>query len=334
MTGFKKAVKFEAKGRAALIGPAGSGKSFTMLIMARLLAGPTGRIAAIDTEHGSLSKYADIFDFDVIELSSFSPGNFLSSLKLAEKEKYDVFCCDSLSHFWVGKDGALEFVDTALLKAKAKANGRADDMAGWKEFRPHEREMVDAMIASSCHILCTMRTKNAYEMQTGSDGRKRRVKIGLSPVQREGLEYEFDFVGMMDDENTLIVDKTRCTVYAGKALSKPRADDFLLFRDWLAGAARTEQPKAEAPPKADLGTVTITGEIEKAAKTQQGWWFEISGGIKLLAPLSVNCDDLRGRNGWEATVKAYECLSPSNHTYYKLHEIVSVQELAKQEHTA
>src|SRR5437016_2786217 len=61
---FTKAVKYNAKGRVALIGPAGGGKSFTALVLARALAGPTGKIAAIDTEHGSLSKYADLFDFD------------------------------------------------------------------------------------------------------------------------------------------------------------------------------------------------------------------------------------------------------------------------------
>src|ERR1700683_2729581 len=77
---FTKAVKYADKGRVALIGPPGSGKSYTMLLLARALAGPSGRIAAIDTEHGSLSKYADIFDFDVIELDTFSPETFTDSL--------------------------------------------------------------------------------------------------------------------------------------------------------------------------------------------------------------------------------------------------------------
>ena len=139
---FRKAVKYAAKGRVALIGPAGSGKSYTMLLLARALAGPKGKIAAVDTEHGSLSKYADIFDFDVMELDSFSPETFVNALHASEAAGYDVFCCDSLSHFWVGKDGALEFVDMA-----AKRN--RDNMGGWKEFRPHERLMVDEMISST-----------------------------------------------------------------------------------------------------------------------------------------------------------------------------------------
>lgn len=257
---FAKAVKYEAKGRVALIGPAGSGKSYTALVLARLLAGPKGRIAAVDTEHGSLSKYADLFDFDVVNLESYSPDNFLAALKAAEAAKYDVFLADSLSHFWMGKDGALEFVDTAKKRSSSR-----DDMSGWKEFRPHERAMVDAMIGSSCHIVCTMRTKTAYEEQVNErTGKKQRVKIGLAPVQREGLEYEFDMVGLMDDDNTLIVDKTRCSYYAGKALQRPKDEDFAPFRDWLSGAA----PKEVAAPAAN--PAPASGPQPEGAKPKSG----------------------------------------------------------------
>lgn len=242
MIQFNKAVKYEAKGRVALIGPAGSGKSFTALTLARLLAGPNGKIAAVDTEHGSLSKYADMFDFDVVELSSYSPDNFMEALKAAEAAKYDVFVADSLSHFWMGKDGALEFVDVA-----AKRSSSRDGMAGWKEFRPHERAMVDAMIASPMHVVCTMRTKTAYEEHVNDKGKKVRVKIGLAPVQREGLEYEFDVVGLMDEDNTFVVDKTRCPQIAGKAITRPKADDFVPFRDWLNGATPVQTPQAPPP---------------------------------------------------------------------------------------
>lgn len=228
---FKKAVKYEAKGRLAFIGPAGSGKTWTMLTALRTLVGPTGRIAIIDTEHGSASKYADIFDFDVIELSSFTGDAFMANLKAAANAGYDAFGCDSLSHFWMGKDGALEFVDMAAKRHK-------DNMGGWKEFRPHERAMVDSILAAPLHVGITMRTKTEYvEEVNESTGKKQRRKIGLAPVQREGLDYEFDLVTYMDDDNTMLVEKTRCVAYTGKVVSKPTAKDFMPFRDWLKGAA-------------------------------------------------------------------------------------------------
>jgi AAA domain len=232
---FAKAVKYNAKGRVALIGPAGGGKSFTALVLARALAGPNGKIAAIDTEHGSLSKYADLFDFDVLELDSFSPESFIEALHAAEQAGYDVFLCDSLSHFWTGKDGAFDFVDMAAKRHK-------DQMGGWKDFRPHERLMVDELITSPCHVICTMRTKTDYQDQVDAQGRKKRIKIGLAPVQRDGLEYEFDLVGYLDEDNSFVVDKTRCPAYSQKALAKPDAKAFAPFVDWLKGAARGQAP--------------------------------------------------------------------------------------------
>ena len=123
--GFHKAVKAGAKARVALIGVSGAGKSYTMLTLARALAGPQGQIACIDTEHGSLSKYAHSpecppncndpshFIFDVDEPDSYTTDYLLDQLTFAEQNGYSVFCVDSLSHFWMGKDGALEFVDNA-----------------------------------------------------------------------------------------------------------------------------------------------------------------------------------------------------------------------------
>ena len=128
-TTFKRAVKYEAKGRIALVGPVGSGKSLTMLTFARALG---KKIAAVDTEHGSLSKYADLFEFDVIEPSSYSVQSLIASIDAAEAAGYEVFCIDSLSHYWIGPDGALEFVD----RASKRQNAKDDSFAGWRSFRP------------------------------------------------------------------------------------------------------------------------------------------------------------------------------------------------------
>ena len=69
---FTRATKRNAKLRLALLGPAGSGKTFSSLRIATALC-PGGRIALIDTEHGSASKYAKEFTFDACEPEEFSP---------------------------------------------------------------------------------------------------------------------------------------------------------------------------------------------------------------------------------------------------------------------
>ena len=65
--GFRRAVKHGAKLRLAVCGPSGSGKTYTLLTLASQLGKP---IALVDTERGSASKYADIFEFDVVELGT------------------------------------------------------------------------------------------------------------------------------------------------------------------------------------------------------------------------------------------------------------------------
>jgi hypothetical protein len=232
-----------------------------------------------------------MFDFDVFEMDSYSPTNFIDALDEAEKQKYSVLIVDSLSHFWTGKDGALEFVDMAAKRHK-------DNMGGWKDFRPHERLMVDRMIASPCHIIVTMRTKTEYkdEEYTNPRGERKtkRVKVGLQPVQREGLEYEFDLVAYMDEENNFIVEKTRCPHYAKKAFSQPNAEDFFPFRDWLKGTTR-EQVAPAASFEADKSASqngsndlpALTGKI-KAAKEQFGKTFGDAGRTAYADILGAN----------------------------------------------
>src|ERR1700756_2425645 len=107
---FRKAVKHGAKLRLAVCGPSGSGKTYTLLKLASELGGP---IAVIDTERGSASKYADLFEFDVLELDSFDPVSLIEIIDKAAKAGYRVLCIDSLSHFWTGKNGELDKVDRA-----------------------------------------------------------------------------------------------------------------------------------------------------------------------------------------------------------------------------
>jgi len=66
MSRIHKATKKKSKLRIILEGASGSGKTFSALKMAK----PFGKIVLIDTEKGSASLYSDLFDFDVLELSS------------------------------------------------------------------------------------------------------------------------------------------------------------------------------------------------------------------------------------------------------------------------
>jgi hypothetical protein len=221
---FTKATKKAAKGRIAIDGPSGAGKTFTALTIATTLG---ERIAVIDTEHGSASKYADLFAFDTLGLHRYSPQILIDALTAAGQEGYDVIVVDSLSHFWMGTDGMLEQVD----KAAKRAGGHG--MSGWKEMRPVERQMVEALLAYPGHVVCTLRVKTDWVEGENSRGKRQMLKVGTKAEQREGLEYEFDVVASMDLANELTVVKSRCPALSGEIVLKPGAAFAEVFKAWL-----------------------------------------------------------------------------------------------------
>ena len=90
--GFHRAVKYDAKLRFAICGPSGSGKTYTLLQVATELGGP---VALVDTERGSASKYANIFEFDVLELGSYDPARLIEIIDEVAKKGYRALCADS-----------------------------------------------------------------------------------------------------------------------------------------------------------------------------------------------------------------------------------------------
>lgn len=223
---FQRATKKKQKARIGLIGPAGSGKTYTSLTLAKELAGPSGKVAVIDTERGSASKYSgDVADFDVCEPRDFSPSAYLDAIKEAASAGYDVLIVDSLSHAWEGEGGILDQVD--------KRGGRFD---AWKDMSPQTRKLIDAILTYPGHVVATMRTKTEWVVEEIEDrGKTKKVprKLGLAPRFKEGLEYELDIVGTFDDDNVLRVTKSRCPGLTGETISKPGRDLAMRIRAWL-----------------------------------------------------------------------------------------------------
>jgi energy-coupling factor transporter ATP-binding protein EcfA2 len=262
---FQKATKRQSRARVALIGPSGSGKTYTALQLATDLAGENGRVALIDTERGSASKYADEFDFDVCELDGFDPRAYVKAIKAAEDAGYTVLVIDSLSHAWAGTGGALELVD----KVKARSQN-SNSFTAWRDVTPLHNRLVDAIVQSRCHVIATMRAKTEYVMETDHRGKQVPRKIGLAPVQRDGVEYEFDVVADLDLDHNLIVSKTRC-----RALDKavvPLAEGVGdTLRGWLADGSPVDsvggnQPTDASPATGASYTPTEPTETEQLQK--------------------------------------------------------------------
>ena len=222
MATFQKATKSQSKLRLALCGLAGSGKTFSALAIASAIAAEmrrlghgAGRIALVDTEHESASLYADRFEFDTAPLDNHSPRAYVDMIREAEANGYDIVIVDSLSHAWAGKNGALEQKDNAAARG-------GNSWTAWRDITPMHNALVDAMLASRCHLIATMRQKMEY-IQTTEGGKTKIEKVGLAAIQREGMEYEFTCVGDLGLDHVLRISKTRLdgVLSTGDAFERP-----------------------------------------------------------------------------------------------------------------
>ena len=235
---FRKAERRQAKLRLGLVGPSGSGKTYGALLIAQGLG---GRIALIDSENGSGELYADKLDYDVCQITpDFTPDKYIAAIHEAERAGYDVIIVDSLSHAWSGEGGILEYVD--------KLKGRGNDFGAWRKATPLHNSLVNAMLQSPCHIIATMRAKTAYDMEKDErTGKVKPIKIGLAPVQREGMDYEFTVVFEIDQQRHLAeATKDRTSLFDGQIFQiTPETGEKL--KGWLETGLPAPQPAVVAP---------------------------------------------------------------------------------------
>src|SRR5690606_14127479 len=126
--------------------------------------------------------------------------------------------------------------------------------------------LVDAMVRCKCHLIVTMRAKTEYVVEKDEKtGKSTPRKVGMAPIQRDGLEYEFDIVADMDIDNNFIVSKTRYKPLTGAVINKPKPELGREILVWLeSGAPESNQsphtpamqPMSKAPYRAPQLTET------------------------------------------------------------------------------
>lgn len=223
---FRPATREKIRLRMAIDGPSGSGKTFTALRCATALG---QRIAIINSESGAVQKYLGLapdgipFQFDICEISDHAPTKYTEAILAAGAAGYDCIIIDSLSHAWAGSGGALELKD--------RQGGNS--FVAWKNVSPMHARMIDAILHSPSHVIATMRSKTEYIIETDDRGRAAPRKVGMAPVQRAGVEYEFDLYCSLDAEHIMKVTKSRCPDVADVITVKPGMSFMAPVVSWL-----------------------------------------------------------------------------------------------------
>jgi len=248
---FKKATKSQSKLRCAIFGVSGSGKTYTSL---RIAKGLGGKIALIDTERGSASKYADRFDFDVVELLSPAVENYVSFIEEANKLKYEVLIIDSLTHGW---QELLEQIDR-LAKSKFKGN----TWSAWSEGTPIQKKLINTLLSFNGHIIATMRSKTEWSIVDAGNGKSKPQRIGLTPEQGKGIEYEFDILMEISQDHIAEVIKDRTGKFQDKIIDKPSEKFGKELKEWLMDGSPMINKKEEELELKDMALLTISSAIE------------------------------------------------------------------------
>src|SRR6185437_9721655 len=201
-----------------------------------LAFGLGGKVGIVDTENGSADLYADQGDYDVITLEKpYTVQSYRAAIQAFEDAGYDIIIVDSLSHAWAGAGGLLDKQGQLTKKDPMK-----NSYFAWREVTPEHNALVEALLTSPAHIIATMRVKTEYVLEVNEKGKQVPRKVGLQPVQRDGLEYEFTVCMDIDADHRATASKDRTRLFDGFSdIITPRTGKKLL--EWL-------EMGDEAPP--------------------------------------------------------------------------------------
>jgi len=244
MSTFKKAERRQHKPKLALTGPSGSGKTYSALLLA---SGMGKKIAVIDTENGSASLYADMdkgplkgIKFDVLEIDPpYTIDRYAKAIEAAIVEKYDVLVIDGISPAWAGEGGLLS-------KKEALDQRGGNSYTNWAGITK-EHEIFKASILNADIILvATMRSKQDFVLEVNEKGKQSPKKVGLAPIQRDGIEYEFTVVFDLAMDHNAAASKDRTSMFDGQIfkITKKTGEQFMA---WLAGGKPIEAKPAAKP---------------------------------------------------------------------------------------
>lgn len=217
------ALREKQKALIGLVGPSGSGKSLSALLLAYGIVSEMfpdlseeerwKKIGAADTEHKRLLNYVGQ-EFYGVKIGSFKYVNFEPpyntdrynmAVNLLKQQGVEVIVVDSLSHQWQGEGGVVETHGTM----------QGNSFQNWGKLAPESSKLVKGLTTQDVHMITTLRVKSDYVIEQ-VDGKNVPKKVGMRPVQKDDMEYEFDTVFSIGMDHTAMVSKDITNLFDGQ----------------------------------------------------------------------------------------------------------------------
>jgi hypothetical protein len=183
----KDASRQGVKPLIGLYSESGCGKTYSALLLARGIVGPSGKIVQIDTEAGRGALYADVIPggYKTLEMSEpFSPARYIAAIQAAEQSGAKIVVIDSASHEWEGLGGVLD------MAAESEARSGKAGLHNWKICKMEHSKMMLKLLQSPLPMIVCLRAKYKTR-QTKENGKTVIVKDeNTSPIQDESFIFE------------------------------------------------------------------------------------------------------------------------------------------------
>lgn len=242
--------------------PSGAGKTLSSLLFAYgIIKGEHNdwddekiwsKIVVIDSENGSGEIYSNyrvkgteynIGLYNVITISApFTVDKYIEAIELAKKAEMEVCIIDSMTHLWNGVGSLLE-------KQGNIAQRTGNSYTAWRNITPEFNKFVDELLQVDMHVIATMRAKTEYVQEKGTDGKTTIRKVGMAPVFRDGIEYEFSLFMDIDVDHQAHVTKDRTGVLDDEYfVVTPK--EGIKISEWIASGSDTIKkiPDTEIKP--------------------------------------------------------------------------------------
>jgi len=247
MLGFTKPTSLKAALKLALYGPAGSGKTFTALLLAEGLARQAGRrVAVLDTEQGTAfysqpvprrTAHPAPFEFDVLHTRSVTEA--IGAIRGLDPAVHGVVIIDSISHIWDACRNAYS--------GKLTRQGGIP-LHAWALIKRPYREMMNLLLSLPVHVIFCGRQGIDYGEDEGT-GELKQLGFRLRAEGETG--YEPDVLVRLESHKanrkapaTILayVEKDRTGILAGSTIEWPTFDKLAKPLLGLLGAKQVAVP--------------------------------------------------------------------------------------------